>query len=170
MLGSGRRNGSAQLGRTWGYEEGQKRTRTGLRLQVPSALVRRPAPPVSSPVSIVKAPTLVRRNIPTINYKIRGSMPTEALTVEERVRIVKELEDDVLAPSTVEAWAANYRTWIAFHVRWSGEAKARHLEHFEWNVALQKCRRDCIQSTQRGIGPALQCMEPPPYGRCLTWG
>ena len=53
---------------------------------------------------------------------------------------------------------AGYRTFPNYMTA----AKAQHLElHHEWTTELAKARQDSIQSTQRGIGPARQCMEIP---------
>jgi hypothetical protein len=39
--------------------------------------------------------------------------------------------------------------------------KALHCTHYAWTEELDHCRREVIKSTQRGIGPARQCMELP---------
>jgi hypothetical protein len=53
--------------------------------------------------------------------------------------------------------AAGYRTYPNYVVA----AKGKHCEAHVWSDALVRCRAECIQSTQRGIGPARQCLEIP---------
>ena len=53
--------------------------------------------------------------------------------------------------------AARYRSFPNY----VGAAKAEHLKGFEWCDALERCRRQCCASTQRGIGPSRQAIELP---------
>ena len=53
--------------------------------------------------------------------------------------------------------AAGYRTFPNFLVA----AKDAHLASFPWTDDLERCRRQCVASTQRGIGPPRQCMVIP---------
>ena len=53
--------------------------------------------------------------------------------------------------------AAGYRSFPNYVVA----AKAEHLKLHSWDDALERCKRQCIQSTQRGIGPCKQAVEIP---------
>ena len=52
---------------------------------------------------------------------------------------------------------AGYRTFPNYLVA----LKAKHCEHYAWTEELATCRHEVNLSTQRGIGPARQCMEIP---------
>ena len=39
--------------------------------------------------------------------------------------------------------------------------KSIHIQDYEWSAALALCRRRCLASTQRGIGPSRQSLELP---------
>ena len=53
--------------------------------------------------------------------------------------------------------AARYRSFPNF----VSAAKAMHLQGFAWAEELERCRRQCCASTQRGIGPSRQAIELP---------
>ena len=53
--------------------------------------------------------------------------------------------------------AAGYRSFPNFAVA----AKDAHLAMYPWSDELERCRRQCVASTQRGIGPPRQCMVIP---------
>ena len=67
-----------------------------------------------------------------------------------------------LTPAKIRAIAAQmkasgYRSFPNFAVA----AKEAHLSSFLWSEELERCRRQCVASTQRGIGPPRQCMVIP---------
>ena len=53
--------------------------------------------------------------------------------------------------------AAGYRSFPNYMVA----AKAEHLKSHPWNDLLERCKRQCLASTQRGIGPSKQALEIP---------
>ena len=159
---------------------------------IPWGAPRAPTPAASlSQNPWVRNPT---RLAPVVNYKVRGVAPVTSLATDDRERLLRELDADILAPSTAAARASNFRTWATFHMRWFGTAlpilpvtadslravaaqmksagyrsfanyvvaaKAAHVKNFPWCATLDECRRQCVASTQRGIGPARQTLEIP---------
>ena len=53
--------------------------------------------------------------------------------------------------------ASGYRSFPNF----LGAMKDAHVESHLWTDDLERCRKRCVASTQRGIGPARQCREMP---------
>ena len=67
-----------------------------------------------------------------------------------------------LTPAKICAMAAQmkasgYRSFPNF----LGAMKDVHIESHPWTDDLERCRKHCVASTQRGIGPARQCREMP---------
>ena len=56
--------------------------------------------------------------------------------------------------------AAGYRSFVNY----LDTMKAIHVEEYDWTAAMVLCRKRCLASTQRGIGPARQSMELPLQG------
>ena len=56
--------------------------------------------------------------------------------------------------------SAGYRSFINY----LDTMKALHVEEFEWTPVMVLCRKRCLASTQRGIGPSRQSMELPLQG------
>ena len=57
---------------------------------------------------------------PKLAHTARGVFPTTALTDEDRARALDELEKDTVVASTARVRQSNWRTWLAFHLRWFG--------------------------------------------------
>ena len=56
--------------------------------------------------------------------------------------------------------SAGYRSFVNY----LDTMKAIHVENFDWTPAMVLCRKRCLASTQRGIGPSRQAMELPLQG------
>jgi hypothetical protein len=56
--------------------------------------------------------------------------------------------------------SAGYRSFVNY----LDTMRALHVEEYDWTPAMVLCRKRCLASTQRGIGPARQSMELPLQG------
>ena len=70
---------------------------------------------------------------------------------------VLPITEDAMVAIAAQFKHAGYRSFPNFMTA----AKLRHCKEFPWPEELARCRNECIRSTQRGIGPARQCLEIP---------
>jgi hypothetical protein len=59
---------------------------------------------------------------PVTAYTARGAFPSHGLTDEDRENALNALERDMTTAGTSRVRQSNWRTWMAFHMRWHGAA------------------------------------------------
>ena len=55
---------------------------------------------------------------PTVNYKLRGTLPTQELSSNAADEQMAALLHDIHAPTTVASRTSHINTWTTFHRRW----------------------------------------------------
>ena len=87
-----------------------------------------------------------RRTWSTLHWRWFGaSCPIIPLTPEKICAMAAQMK------------ASGYRSFPNF----VGAMNDVHVELHPWSDDLERCRKHCVASTQRGIGPARQCREMP---------
>ena len=56
----------------------------------------------------------------TTNFTVRGSQARASTTLHSQADLLRALDADVNAASTLQTKASQFRTWRTFHLKWFG--------------------------------------------------